>query len=33
MKGPDKILICTHATLRFAFEALEESDFDNVLRH
>ena len=31
MKGPDKILICTHATLRFAFEALEESDFDNVL--
>lgn len=31
MKGPDKILICTHATLRFAFEALEESAFDNVL--
>ena len=31
MKSPDKILICTHATLRFAFEALEESDFDNVL--
>ena len=31
MKGPGKILICTHATLRFAFEALEESDFDNVL--
>ncbi|KVU49565.1 DEAD/DEAH box helicase [Burkholderia cepacia] len=31
MKGPAKILICTHATLRFAFEALEESDFDNVL--
>jgi hypothetical protein len=30
-EGPDKILICTHATLRFAFEALEESDFDNVL--
>ncbi|MCX7208427.1 MAG: ATP-dependent helicase [Proteobacteria bacterium] len=26
-----KILICTHATLRFAFEAVEESDFDNVL--
>ena len=26
-----KILICTHATLRFAFEALEESEFDNVL--
>lgn len=31
IKGPAKILICTHATLRFAFEALEESDFDNVL--
>lgn len=31
MKGPEKILICTHATLRFSFEALEESDFDNVL--
>lgn len=31
LKGPDKILICTHATLRFAFEAVEESDFDNVL--
>ncbi|KEX95424.1 ATP-dependent helicase, partial [Pseudomonas putida] len=31
MKGPDKILICTHATIRFAFEALDDSDFDNVL--
>ena len=31
MKGSDKILICTHATLRSAFDALEESDFDNVL--
>ena len=31
LKGADKILICTHATLRFAFEAVEESDFDNVL--
>jgi superfamily II DNA or RNA helicase len=31
LKGPGKILICTHATLRFAFEAVEESDFDNVL--
>jgi superfamily II DNA or RNA helicase len=31
IKGSDKILICTHATLRFAFEALEESNFDNVL--
>lgn len=31
LKGPDKVLVCTHATLRFAFEAVEESDFDNVL--
>lgn len=31
LKSDAKILICTHATLRFAFEALEESDFDNVL--
>ena len=27
----EKILICTHATLRFAFEELEENKFDNVL--
>lgn len=26
-----KILICTHATLRFAFESLTETDFDNCL--
>jgi superfamily II DNA or RNA helicase len=25
------ILVCTHATLRFAFEGVEESSFDNVL--
>lgn len=31
MKSDEKILICTHATLRFAFESLEETDFDNVL--
>ncbi len=31
MKSDAKVLICTHATLRFAFEAVEESDFDNVL--
>lgn len=31
MKGDAKVLICTHATLRFAFEAIDESDFDNVL--
>ncbi len=31
MKGSDKILICTHATLRFAFEGLAEGDFDKTL--
>lgn len=31
LSGDAKILICTHATLRFAFEAVEESEFDNVL--
>jgi len=31
MRGDEKILICTHATLRFAYEALEDSDFDNCL--
>ena len=27
----DRALICTHATLRFAFEQLADSDFNNVL--
>ena len=27
----ETILICTHATLRFAFDAVQESTFDNVL--
>ena len=31
LKSDDQILVCTHATLRFAFEAVDESDFDNVL--
>ena len=31
MRNDEKILICTHATLRFAFEELEEKDFDNTL--
>lgn len=31
MQGEGQILVCTHATLRFAFEALEESLFDNCL--
>lgn len=31
LKGNGKILICTHATLRFAFDAIEDNDFNNVL--
>lgn len=31
MKDNEQILICTHATLRFACEELEESEFDNIL--
>ncbi|HBG27617.1 MAG: ATP-dependent helicase [Planctomycetes bacterium GWF2_41_51] len=31
MDNDEKILICTHATLRFAFEELEEEKFDNIL--
>lgn len=31
MKSDEKILICTHATLRFAFESLEQTDFDNTV--
>ena len=31
IKGDDKILVCTHATLRFACAELEDADFDNVL--
>lgn len=31
MKSDEKILICTHATLRFAFDQLEVKDFDNTL--
>lgn len=27
----DRILICTHATLRFAYDRLHDSDFDNTL--
>lgn len=27
----DRVLICTHATLRFAFEQLADTDFNNVL--
>lgn len=31
MDGIDQILVCTHATLRFAFEELEDQVFDNTL--
>lgn len=31
MEGDEQILICTHATLRFAFEQIDESKFDDCL--
>lgn len=31
MTGNDQILVCTHATLRFACEAMEDNVFDNCL--
>jgi superfamily II DNA or RNA helicase len=31
MASKDRILVCTHATLRFAFETIPVSDFDNCL--
>jgi superfamily II DNA or RNA helicase len=31
LENTEKILICTHATLRFAFEELEETRFNNIL--
>jgi superfamily II DNA or RNA helicase len=31
LENEEKILICTHATLRFAFEELDEAKFDNIL--
>lgn len=31
MRGDDEILLCTHATLRFAFERLTPEDFNNTL--
>lgn len=31
LENDEKILICTHATLRFAFEELYETKFDNIL--
>src|SRR5699024_12363261 len=31
MQGPDAVLVCTHATLRFAFEKLAPADFDGTV--
>lgn len=31
MNSEEEILICTHATLRFAFDAIEEKDFNDTL--
>lgn len=31
LQSEEKVLICTHATLRFAFEGLTEKDLDNCL--
>lgn len=31
LDNDEKILICTHATLRFSFEELDDSKFDNIL--
>jgi len=31
LKSKEQILVCTHATLRFAFDGLEELAFDNIL--
>ena len=31
LDNEQKILICTHATLRFAFEEVEETKFNNIL--
>lgn len=31
MQGDGDILLCTHATLRFAFEAISEDQFDNCM--
>jgi len=31
LDNDEKILICTHATLRFAFEQVDESKFNNIL--
>lgn len=31
MRGPDAVLVCTHATLRFAFDSLSPKDFNGCV--
>lgn len=31
LESEERILLCTHSTLRYAFEKLQPSDFDNIL--
>lgn len=31
LAGPDPVLVCTHATLRFAYDALDHGDLDDVV--
>ena len=31
LQSDDRVLVCTHATLRFAFQGLETADFNNML--
>jgi len=31
LKGPDTVMVCTHATLRFAHDAIDEQLFDDTL--
>ncbi len=31
LQSYDKVLVCTHATLRFAFEAIDTKELDNIL--
>lgn len=31
MEGEDRVIVCTHATLRFAFEAMQEEMFNDCL--
>lgn len=31
LKSDERVLVCTHSTLRYAYEAVEEADFNDVL--